>query len=80
MNNNKFKQFCGSIDYNTYNKIQSILGISSVGMTLTNDLILSHNVTAYRIRNLYVNVLSVSNGDVASRVASYSYTYSSSSK
>lgn len=45
-----------------------------------NDLILSHNVTAYRIRNLYVNVLSVSNGDVASRVASYSYTYSSSSK
>lgn len=53
MNNNKFKQFCGSIDYNTYNKIQSILGISSVGMTLTNDLILSQ----YPILNSSVDAL-----------------------
>ena len=34
----------------------------------------------HNLKNLDVNVLSVSNGDVASRVASYSYTYSSSSK
>lgn len=52
MENNKFKQLCGSIDYNTYNKIQSILGFSSVGMALTNDLILSQ----YPILNSSVDV------------------------
>ena len=53
MENNKFKQFCGSIDYNTYNKIQSILGFSSVGMALTNDLILSQ----YPVLNSSVDAL-----------------------
>ena len=53
MENNKFKQFCGSIDYNTYNKIQSILGFSSVGITLTNDLILSQ----YPVLNSSVDAL-----------------------
>lgn len=53
MENNKFKQFCGSIDYNTYNKIQSIFGFSSVGMGLTNDLILSQ----YPILNSSVGAL-----------------------
>lgn len=41
MENNKFKDFCGLIDYNTYNKIQSIFGFSSAGMALTHDLIFS---------------------------------------
>ncbi len=41
MENNKFKQFCGSMNYNAYNKIQNILGVSSVGMALANDMILS---------------------------------------
>ena len=53
MENNKFKQFCGSIDYNTYNKIQSILGFSSVGMALTNNLILSQ----YPVLNSSVDAL-----------------------
>ena len=53
MEKNKFKQFCGSIDYNTYNKIQSILGFSSVGMALTNELILSQ----YPILNNSIDAL-----------------------
>lgn len=58
MENNKFKQFCGSIDYNTYNKIQSILGFSTAGMVLTNGLILSQ----YPILNSSVNALSYLSG------------------
>lgn len=53
MKNNKFKQFCGSIDYNTYNKIQNILGVSSIGLNLINDLILSQ----YPILNSSVDAL-----------------------
>lgn len=53
MEKNKFKQFCRSIDYNTYNKIQNILGFSSIGMALTNNLILSQ----YPILNSSVDAL-----------------------
>ena len=42
MENNKFKQFCSSIDYDTYYKLQTIFGFSSVGVSLTSDLMLSH--------------------------------------
>ena len=41
MENNKFKQFCSSIDYDTYYKLQTIFGFSSVGVSLTSDLMLS---------------------------------------
>lgn len=53
MQNNIFKQFCGSMDYNTYNKIQNILGVSSVGISWANDLILSQ----YPILNSSIDVL-----------------------
>ena len=39
MENNKFKQLCGKINYNTYNNIQNTLWFSGVGLILTNDLI-----------------------------------------
>ena len=53
MKKDKFQQFCESIDYNTYNKIQNILGCSSIGMSLTNNLILSQ----YPIINSSVDAL-----------------------
>lgn len=39
MENNKFRQLCGKINYNTYNNIQNTLGLSGLGLILTNDLI-----------------------------------------
>ena len=39
MENNKFRQLCGKINYNTYNNIQSTLSLSALGLILTNDLI-----------------------------------------
>ncbi len=53
MEKNIFKQFCESIDYNTYNKIQNILEFSSVSMALTNDFLFSQ----YPILNSSVDVL-----------------------
>lgn len=53
MKDNIFKQFCESIDYNTYNKIQNILEFSSVSMALTNDFLFSQ----YPILNSSVDVL-----------------------
>ena len=42
MKDNIFKQFCESIDYNTYNRIQNILGFSSASMDLTSDIMPDH--------------------------------------
>lgn len=53
MDNNKFKQFFGSIDYNTYDKIQNTLFFSGVGMVLAKDLIVSQ----YPILNSPVDAL-----------------------
>ena len=39
MENNKFRQLCGKINYNTYNNIQNTLLLSGTGLLLTNDLI-----------------------------------------
>lgn len=39
MENNKFRQLCGKINYNTYNNIQNTLKLSGLGLILTNDLI-----------------------------------------
>ena len=58
MKNNKFKQFCGVIDYNTYNKIQGILGFSIVGIGLTNDLILLQHpiLDSYVDTSVYLSI------------------------
>lgn len=53
MENNKFKQLCGSIDYNTYNNIQNILLLSSSSISLTSNLILLQ----YPILNSSANAL-----------------------
>ena len=53
MKDNIFKQFCESIDYNTYNKIQNILEFSTVSVALTNDFLFSQ----YPILNSSVDVL-----------------------
>lgn len=39
MENNKFRQLCGKINYNTYNNIENALGLSGIGLILTNDLL-----------------------------------------
>ena len=39
MDNNKFRQLCGKINYNTYNNIKNTLVLSGIGLSLTNDLI-----------------------------------------
>ncbi len=36
MDNNKFRQLCGKINYNTYNNIKNTLVLSGLGLSLTN--------------------------------------------
>lgn len=40
---NKFKKLCGSINYNTYAALQKTFGISGIGFTLANELIIPQN-------------------------------------
>lgn len=39
MQSNVFKKFCNSIDYNTYTNLQNSFGVSTIGLSLVNELI-----------------------------------------
>lgn len=65
----KFEQLCSTIDYNTYNKIRKILGISGIGIACTNNFFLSEyptldnsiDILAYFTVFVYL-ILAYSNG------------------
>jgi len=52
MHNNLFKKFCNSIDYNTYNKICGVIGLSDIAVILAND----HFFQEYPIINDSIDV------------------------
>ena len=43
MEKNVFKKICGSIDYNTYTKLQNVSGVSTIGLTVVNELMDKRN-------------------------------------
>lgn len=51
--NNRFKQFCNSIDYNTYQNICRVIGNSSMGIILTNTFLLPQNL----VLNIPIDIL-----------------------
>lgn len=57
MEKNVFKKICGSIDYNTYTRLQNILGISGLGLTVANELIPQYSLVNNSIDILTYSIL-----------------------